>query len=721
MTPLCRRALRRALYALPAALALALSLGASSASALLLPNTANPQWSIMPMEVGAGGVSAPQGQILPHTGPVLGATHVYLIYWDPLSPPPGWPVQYPQSTKLLTSRYLWDLAADSNTLDNSLALDTFYQGPGNPHAGNTPGTTPGYELQYNGSYTDQITPYPTQNIAGDCTDPNAGASKTDYCLTDAQIQTMLQQYVSEYALPTGPGNVYLVLTPPDVTTCLDFTSTMCSDVANRASTNNNPPDVDHGYCAYHGVIPNGGNEILYGQIPWPYPNIAGADVPQALPNTTAIADVKNCQPDGLASSPVSLPNGTAIAQPLLTNEAAIEVDFGDIIINEISHELNAIITDPTLTTWYDAAGLEAPDKCEATGVPPGADPAAWFIFAGLQPGPLQLPYGVNQDPLVLNTFNTAMASGNDYYLQSMFDPALKGTPVGSDGMCMPYAQETPRFPTPAKVDPNQLVGFDPSTSISTLGIQQYSWNFGDGSPTATYVCPTGMPVNPNPQCNPSVFHAYTTPGSYSVSLTITDFGGDIATASQNVKVLGAAPAGGGGGSGGGGGGGGGGSTGSTGGGAGAISTTSTTTATATTAAPPPTPPAVPASVPPKVIQAVIGHSLSKALKSGIVVHYSVTEQVAGRFQVLLDARTAKRLGIKSPVLKGKYNGLTNPIQIGTALLESTKAGNSGIAITFSKSVAAKLRHAKTLSLLVRLVAHNIAGQQVVVTTTIKLH
>ncbi len=717
MTPLCRRALRRSLCALPAALALALSLGASSASALLLPNTANPQWSIMPMEVGAAGVSAPQGQILPHTGPVLGATHVYLIYWDPLSPPPGWPVQYPQSTKLLTSRYLFDLAADSNTIDNSLALDTFYQGPGNAHAGNTPGTTPGYELQYEGSYTDQITPYPTQNIAGDCTDPNHGADQTDYCLTDPQIQTMLQQYVSEYALPTGPNDVYLVLTPPDVTTCLDSSSTMCSDVPNRSTTTNNPPDVNNGYCAYHGVIANGGNEILYGQIPWPFPNIPAADLPQALPDATAIADVKDCQPDG--GSAVSLPNGLAVQQPLLSNEAAIEVDFGDVLINEISHELNAIITDPTLTTWFDSAGLEGPDKCEASGAPPGADPGAWFIFAGLQPGPLNLPYGVGQDGSVLNTFNTAFSDGNDYYLQSMFDPALKNTPAGSDGMCMPYAQELARFPIPAKVDPNQLVGFDPSTSISTLGIQQYSWNFGDGSATATYVCPTGAAGQPSLECNPSVFHAFTTPGTYSVTLSITDFGGNVATASQSLTVLGAAPAGGGGGGSGGGSGGSGGS--GSGGGAGAITTSTTTTATATTAAKPPTPPAAPASVAPKVVQAVVGSSLSKALKSGIVVHYSVTEQVAGHFQVLLDARTARRLGIKSPVLKGKYNGLTNPIQIGTALLESTKAGNSGIAITFSKSVATKLRHAKTLSLTVRLVAHNIAGQQVVVTTTVKLH
>ena len=94
------------------------------------------------------------------------------------------------------------------------------------------------------------------------------------CLTDAQIQLALQTYISKYNLPTGPGNVYLMMTPPDVTTCLDASATQCSDVPNRAtSPTMNGQDVVGGYCGYHSVIGSGSNEVVYGQIPWPYPKL----------------------------------------------------------------------------------------------------------------------------------------------------------------------------------------------------------------------------------------------------------------------------------------------------------------------------------------------------------------------------------------------------------------------------------------------------------------
>ena len=98
-------------------------------------------------------------------------------------------------------------------------------------------------------------------------------------------------------------------------------------------------------------------------------------------------------------------------------------------------------------------------------------------------------------------------------------------------------------------------------------------------------------------------------------------------------------------------------------------------------------------MPPKIAQSVVVSSVSKALKSGLVVHYSVTEKVVGHFQVLLDARTAKHLGIKSPVIKGiKVGGLANPIaDRHRAARDDARPAATAIAITFSKSAAAKLR------------------------------
>ena len=49
-----------------------------------------------------------------------------------------------------------------------------------------------------------------------------------------------------------------------------------------------------------------------------------------------------------------------------------------------------------------------------------------------------------------------------------------------------------------------------------------------------------------------------------------------------------------------------------------------------------------------------------------------------------------------------------------------KSGGSHVSITFSAAAKARLRHTKQLTLTVRLVASNVAGAQIVKTTTVKL-
>ncbi len=466
-----------------------------------------------------------------------------------------------------------------------------------------------------------------------------------------------------------------------------------------------------GYCGYHSVIGSGSNEIIYGQIPWPFGSIPNSDTLFDPPPAAVITALKDCQPDG--QSNLNLPNGNdtaTITQPILSTENNIEVDYADVLINVMSHELNGIITDPNLNGWFDGNGEESPDKCEATGLAPGADPAAWWIKAGFTPAALPLAGGLTNQP-IFDAINVTFSDGDTYYLQAEFNQLMPNG--GSAGSCVPYGQLLPRFAAAATVDPNQLIGFDPSPTIATMGVQEYQWNFNDGSPAAVITCTTGgvspTPVTDNPgvPCDPSAFHAFSTPGTYPVTLTVTDYGGNTQSVTQAVKVLGAVPTGSS-------------SGGSSSGGSASASSSSTTSSTTTTTTA--TTAAAPAIVPPKISQSIVVSSVSKALKSGLLVHYSVTERVAGHFQVLLDARTAKKLGIKTPVVKGvTVAGLANPVEIGTALLETTKAGNDGIAITFSKSAAAKLKRTKSLTLTVRLVASNIAGQQVVVTTTVKLH
>jgi PKD repeat protein len=65
-----------------------------------------------------------------------------------------------------------------------------------------------------------------------------------------------------------------------------------------------------------------------------------------------------------------------------------------------------------------------------------------------------------------------------------------------------------------------------STAAANHRITQFSWNFGDGSTIQT--------------SNASITHAFTTPGTYVVTVTATDDLGQTAIASNSVVVVGGA-------------------------------------------------------------------------------------------------------------------------------------------------------------------------------------
>ncbi len=66
------------------------------------------------------------------------------------------------------------------------------------------------------------------------------------------------------------------------------------------------------------------------------------------------------------------------------------------------------------------------------------------------------------------------------------------------------------------------VNFTGSNSVDDVGVISYAWDFGDG----------GTSTEADPQ------HVFTTPGVYTVSLTVTDGDGNTDTATQEIEVLG---------------------------------------------------------------------------------------------------------------------------------------------------------------------------------------
>lgn len=71
---------------------------------------------------------------------------------------------------------------------------------------------------------------------------------------------------------------------------------------------------------------------------------------------------------------------------------------------------------------------------------------------------------------------------------------------------------------------NGAISADASASTDAWSITDYKWDFGDGKTADTYGSPTA-------------YHYYAAAGTYTVTLTITDAGGNTATISGNVTAL----------------------------------------------------------------------------------------------------------------------------------------------------------------------------------------
>jgi hypothetical protein len=238
----------------------------------------------------------------------------------------------------------------------------------------------------------------------------------------------------------------------------------------------------------------------------------------------------------------------------------------------------------------------------------------------------------------------------------------------------------------------------------------YRWDFGYQE--------NGKEVTEEGEEKASVFHVFPCAKTYNVELTVVDGGGNETGLSESsmktIEVEGKpCEEAGGSSSGGSGSGGASGGSGSSGAASSSTSGSSTTTGPATpgVAAKPPVPS-------PVATAATVSKSLSQVLRGGLVVRYSVNEQVAGRFEVLLASSIAKRIGLHGAPATGLAQGTAPQIVIAKAILVTTKGGRNTIKILFGKTTAARLRKLRKVSLMLRLIVRNASSQNPVGTTVI---
>jgi hypothetical protein len=221
-------------------------------------------------------------------GPVLHTNRPHLIFWQPR----GSGLYFGNGYVTLVRRFLRNVAAASHSQSNVFGLTGQYGDDSGPAA---------YSSHYGRSVLDRA-PLP----ANGCAEPATGPLWT-YCVSDSQLQAELERVVRAHHLPHGRRDVYLLLTPRGLASCMDASSCSLGGPVG-------------GYCGYHGVTNDG--LLTYAVIPY-----------NAVPG--------HCQ----SNNP--RPNHSP-ADPALST---------------ISHELSEMITDPYGSAWSDASGEEIGDVC----------------------------------------------------------------------------------------------------------------------------------------------------------------------------------------------------------------------------------------------------------------------------------------------------------------------------------------------------------------------
>lgn len=290
------------------------------------------------------------------------------------------------------------------------------------------------------------------------------------CLTDAQLQSEVARLIAARGLPAGTG--------PDAPIYFVVTPSnvnVCLDGTDCA---------DNTFCSYHSDFSDDGNDVLYAAIPF---------FLSANPSDT-VQSPKGCQRDG--TSPVQEPNA----------------DLADVAISYMSHEYSETLTDPLGTGWWDStSGNEAADNCVSSGA---SDPAT-----GSSPDAFAPTLGGDSSA---GTLYDQLINGDRYYTQAEWSNGQVGCTLRpSPATLIPAFTVSPAGSRPVDAS----LTFNAGATRATNPVSSVTWNFGDG--TAPVFRAGGAPLAP-------VSHAFAGAGRHTVTLTVVDADGNVATSTQQV-------------------------------------------------------------------------------------------------------------------------------------------------------------------------------------------
>lgn len=507
----------------------------------------------------------PTGALCYHGGPVMHGNETFALTWDPHR-------AYWSGTRDYVEQFLRDVAAGSGSLNSPYAVtsqyvdrtgrasnDSIYGGGCIDY-----GVVGGSACEF-GRPTGAGHDYPANGCApsGDSFLSDSVTIANTICLTNAQLQHELATMINQTGMlsRTAPGHTptVVMLLPAGVDTCLDANAKLCSandsltppaptltTAATGGSVEAGTYKVEITYVTAGGeslasapqsITTSGGKSTITissppaasGAIGWyAYVTPLGEagyarqmTVPMAIGSSFTMTT-----PPTAGASPPAVPvfcsyhsqvyvDGTEVpyvvqpwtaltqcdepdAQPLPQNPspAVLARDFGIRLVSPISQSQIGAIIDPALNGWFALDGSEINDN----------DGCA--------------PLANNLDKVTVGK-----SSQNPYLLQREFNNAATiELDPNTYFSCAPGVLIQPSFVVPSAVNQGDVVEFDGSTTISTLIVPSsgYRWTFGDGTSAV----------------GPSVTHAYAHGGTYRVTLTVIDRGGNVRGLSQTIQVLG---------------------------------------------------------------------------------------------------------------------------------------------------------------------------------------
>jgi hypothetical protein len=758
-----RAALVRALLAATIAMAAAagtLALAAAPAAAVVT-EVGGAQVGLQPRDLASADDGTTVGEFRDAgAGPILPDNHVYVVYWEPTN-------AYNGNWQAIIDKFFEAMGGASGSLGNVFAVDSQYVDPANQHAFYK-STSMGSYTDYNaypksGKCTD---PSPLHGgLAITCLTDKQIREQLETFISQHHLPKGMENI---YYLLTPPG-VTVCLAADH---CSDYPATPAEIEEDEAKAVEPEAYkiYEKSFCSYHSDInpdkatDGDGNTILYAVVPWIaggegdfhlapedrtaaydcqdggfYFNAATSETEKEHPKITTAEEeaqrlaAEKKENEELTAYEQSYEKGLITKAELETKETELgdrrtarialeeaerqkrmekegpheqepnqdgrgqdgsyDAGLADLIVSQIGVEQQNIVTDPLLNGWQDGGGNESTDECRNFFAPAsGGLNALAFTGAGT---------------LSTQTFGTANAYINDAFDLAAYEAPYPGVP------CLTGVEIEPSFTPPNPVKSGEIVGFDGMESTMTLdaGVKfvngkeeltypTYTWNFGDGAPEVSGYAP-GAPSANSPADSPceepwltpcagSSYHSYQYGGTYTVTLTVKDTGGHTASVSHTVTVEGPPPP----------------SPGpeasgssTAGAGSGAGSSSPSASGAAAHACPPA----------PVAAAVILRQGLRRAAHRGLAVGYSVNEQVAGRFEVLLSQSVARRLGIGGSRASGLPAGSPAELVIGKTILVTTKGGHSAVRIQFSKRTAARLMRARQLALTLRMTVRNAAS------------